>query len=360
MPTHTFIADSANEAVAQIRGELGPSAVVLSVRKLPRNGLSRLVKKERIEVVATVEGSTDIQPRSPVSEMQNEIRALKEQFAAARRAGWGEPPAAPQTPEMSNTKRLGRSLAPPSEVEDSDFAHLLTLSGILPHFASQVLREVPRALRTDRSAHLDCIKNILRSKFRGESIQNEAAVHLFIGVPGSGKSTVLCKMLAQTSILEQQPATVYQLDSHLANSCGQTAIFAEIIGANFQRTLPQSFERREESVFIDIPGVALGDEKGLRAIRSIAEAFGIPEIHLVLNGAYESTHLIDQARFFANVGISDLILTHLDEESRWGKAWNLILGTNYSIRYLSCGQNVPGDLLPATAEALLTRQFRGK
>src|SRR4029078_4075714 len=99
MPTHTFIADSANEAVAQIRGELGPSAVVLSVRKLPRNGLSRLVKKERIEVVATVEGSKDIQPRSPVSEMQNEIRALKEQFAAARRAGWGEPPAEPPNSE---------------------------------------------------------------------------------------------------------------------------------------------------------------------------------------------------------------------------------------------------------------------
>src|SRR5262252_4579727 len=55
MQTHTFIADSAPEAVARIRSELGPTAVVLSVRKLPRNGLSRLVKKEQIEVVASVE-----------------------------------------------------------------------------------------------------------------------------------------------------------------------------------------------------------------------------------------------------------------------------------------------------------------
>ena len=42
MPTHTFIAETANEAVERIRAELGPSAVVLSVRKLPRTGFSRL------------------------------------------------------------------------------------------------------------------------------------------------------------------------------------------------------------------------------------------------------------------------------------------------------------------------------
>src|SRR5690349_21686608 len=96
MPTHTFIADSANEAVAQIRTELGPSAVVLSVRKLPRNGLSRLVKKDRIEVVATLEESKANNPRSSVNELQNEIRALKDEFAAARRAGWGEAPADPK------------------------------------------------------------------------------------------------------------------------------------------------------------------------------------------------------------------------------------------------------------------------
>jgi flagellar biosynthesis protein FlhF len=167
-------------------------------------------------------------------------------------------------------------------------------------------------------------------------------------------------MLARTSIVEQQPATVYQLDSHIANSAGQTAIFAEIIGAQFERTLPQNFERREESVFVDLPGVALGDEKGLATLRSIIESFGIPEIHLVLNAAYESAHLLDQARFFANIGITDLVVTHLDEEDRWGKIWNLVLGTNYSVRYLSCGQNVPGDLVTATPEVILNRQFRGK
>jgi flagellar biosynthesis protein FlhF len=278
----------------------------------------------RRDVCATQDG---------VSALQKDIESLKEQFAALQR-----------TPR-------------PRISYDSELHEVLVESGLLPDFAEEVLAEVPRALRGDRKSHLDCLENILRAKWRSEPLQSEAAVHVFIGVPGSGKSTVLCKMLAQTSIVEQQPAMVYQLDSHLANTSGQTSIFAEIIGAQFARTLPQNFERREESDFIDLPGVALGDEKGLAVLRAIIESFGVPEVHLVLNGAYESSHLLDQVRFFANVGISDLIVSHLDEEMRWGKVWNLVLGTNYSVRYLSSGQNVPGDLLVPTAETLLHRQF---
>ena len=57
--------------------------------------------------------------------------------------------------------------------------------------------------------------------------------------------------------------------------------------------------------------------------------------------------------------IEDLILTHLDEEPRWGKIWNIVLGTNYPVRYLSAAQNVPGDFYHAAAERILARQFHG-
>jgi flagellar biosynthesis protein FlhF len=67
--------------------------------------------------------------------------------------------------------------------------------------------------------------------------------------------------------------------------------------------------------------------------------------------------MMAQARAFAALPVEDLIITHLDEESRWGKLWNLALGTNYPIRYLSTGQNIPGDFCAASAEIILARQF---
>ncbi len=83
-------------------------------------------------------------------------------------------------------------------------------------------------------------------------------------------------------------------------------------------------------------------------------------MHLVLNGAYDISVLLAQIRAFAALPIEDLILTHLDEESRWGKIWNLVLGTNYSLRHFSTGQNIPGDFCEASPEAVFARQFPRK
>jgi flagellar biosynthesis GTPase FlhF len=77
----------------------------------------------------------------------------------------------------------------------------------------------------------------------------------------------------------------------------------------------------------------------------------------VLNAAYETSLLLAQVRAFSTLPISDLIMTHLDEESRWGKLWNLALGSGYAIRFLSAGQNIPGEFFDATAERLLARDF---
>jgi flagellar biosynthesis GTPase FlhF len=85
--------------------------------------------------------------------------------------------------------------------------------------------------------------------------------------------------------------------------------------------------------------------------------FSAAHVHLVLNAAYESAQLLAQTRAFAALPVTDLIVTHLDEETRWGKLWNLVLGTDYPIRYLAAGQNIPGGFTEASAEHLLARHF---
>ena len=64
MQPTSFIAASAEEAVAQIRAKLGPEAVVLNVRPLPANGLARLWQKPMIEVLEA--GNDGLPGRSPI------------------------------------------------------------------------------------------------------------------------------------------------------------------------------------------------------------------------------------------------------------------------------------------------------
>lgn len=352
MQVHTFIADSANEAVDRIRAELGPSAVVLSVRKLPRTGLERFIKSEQIEVLAGIEENIPA-PRArgkveidPLAELREEIRQLRKQV-------------------LTQTKQVEKQTSPADSQKSAErkppgIAHILNQTGILPSYTAAVLADLPGVDHLTAGEQIAGASEVLRSRWRNAETESSAAVHLFVGVSGCGKSTVLCKMLAQTSLVEGQPATVYQLDSHVANASPQPGVYAEIVGAEFERRLPLQFERREESVFVDVPGVPLHNDDALTRLQEVIAEFGVPEVHLVLNAAYEASHLLEQVRFFSKLGITDLIVTHLDEESRWGKLWNFVLGTNYSIRSLCDGQNIPGDFHLASADIILERQFRGK
>ena len=152
MQVHTFIADSANEAVERIRTELGPTAVVLSVRKLPRTGLERLVKQEQIEVLAGVdeparEPLAKSSPTDPLAEIRAEIQELRRELAVRR-----EPRAVPAESPCHNVRnrRAGRlSTLAVRFRQDQAHAHLNARDGPANDAAGQPTGSLhlPRFLR---------------------------------------------------------------------------------------------------------------------------------------------------------------------------------------------------------------------
>jgi flagellar biosynthesis protein FlhF len=182
--------------------------------------------------------------------------------------------------------------------------------------------------------------------------------HLFVGAPGVGKTTCLLKWLAQAVLLGSQPARVRRLDGPVANMAESLSVFGEILGVPVERGSPDEAPLSgDELLFLDVPGVAAADTGELERMHRRLQEVDNLEIHLVLNAAYESSALQAHARAFSRLPLRDLIVTHLDEEGRWGKLWNLVLGTNYTIRFLSSGQNIPGEFQVATAERMVSRLF---
>ena len=277
--------------------------------------------------------------------MRQEIRELKQKV---------------QSPEP-------QALAIPSRPRDSrsDWAagKFLVQTGLLPLYAEQIEEQIIQELGVvpaDLPGQFDCARKVLRGRWRSSSTAGASNIHIFVGPPGSGKSTVLCKWLAQSSLLNSSAAAVFQLDGHAANTSSLPGVYSEILGARFERAVPSELDFTGETVFVDLPGVPLGSAKALAEQGKILAQFPGAQVHLVLNSAYETSLLIEQTRFFSNQGVSDVIMTHLDEESRWGKLWNILLGTRLAITHLSSGQNIPGDFIEASPECLLTRQFRGR
>ena len=360
-----FIADSANDAVAQIRARLGPDAVVVNVRQLPADGLSKLWKSPRIEVLAykpdAKAGAAAASMPDPLAELKQELQAIRQQLSPETSRANGVLSGPGLGSETTGVRSRGaRSAGAPAW----RVGEVLETSGLMPVHAQRVMERLqssygdapPASLAEElvmaRAALSGLWKNVPDAGGKGQ------LPHVLVGPPGAGKTICVCKWLAQARLVEGRSAHVWRLDGATANTAEALSVYCEILGVPADRTWSgRAAVMDSELNFIDLPGVDWRNSGAIHDLKRMIEDFGPCRTHLVLNAAYEVPLLLAQARAFSLLPVDDLILTHLDEEPRWGKIWNVVLGTNYPVRFLSAAQNVPGEFLPATPERILTRQF---
>jgi flagellar biosynthesis protein FlhF len=359
---YTFIADSAPEAVAQIRAQLGSEAVVLNVRKIEANGIGKLWKKPQIEVLAHLpelpEPATD--PLQALTDLRREIADLKQQMPVAAPAA--VVPVAAVAPVVLPQPQIVSSRVDYGEWKVGNF---LEQGGVLPRNVQRILdcivEEHGENAPGDLSKQFDlaraAVLKVSQSLVTSTSTKG-AGCHVFVGTAGSGKTTVLSKMLAQRVLLENAPARVFRLDGLRSNTAESLSVYCEILGVPVERC--RADVQPNEITFVDLPGVNTGDADGMRSLASQIAAFPGAEIHLVLNAAYETNTLLSQLRGFSTLPITDIVFTHLDEEQRWGKLLNFCFGLKAPVAYLSAGQNVPGELTRATIEKIVSRVIPSK
>ena len=364
-----FVAESAADAVAQIREKLGPTAVVLNVRQIPPSGISKLWNKGRIEVLAylpeedqPVTSASELSPPAPPPPSMPAIPAHKSVSPA---------PIEPPKP-VSTLNVLDDSPAVPQSIPQSppplfqrDYGRweagvVLENAGIMPRFAQKIVNQLrlahgdapPLNLKDEMKLVQTWLRQTWTARMESVAMSN-SPVHILVGPPGSGKTTCLCKWIANAVMLQGQTARILRLDAHAANTAEILNVYSDIFQVPISRSLEETMIN-EDLVLVDVPGVNYLDADTLNQFCKFITSIPGAQIHLVLNAAYEMPVLMAQLRAFSVLPLSDLIFTHLDEDYRWAKLWNFVLGTNYTFRFLSAGQNIPGQFFIATPEHLLS------
>ncbi len=336
MKLHRFLARDATDAIQQIRAELGSEAVVAHVSPVPTRGIQGLWRKPQIEVLAYV---PEAEPTATQSAAPQSIPLPEVHFP--------QPSFSPEMEFASDTAPRG--------------VNLLRRMGLLPLLAEQVWE---RALSNsgDRqpreiAEEVQLLRQTLSEYWKPlPPTPNSTAANLevFIGPPGSGKTTALCKWLAQLVLAEGVPAVAFRLDGPGTNHSSQLTLLCEMLGVAVHRVLkPGTTLDSHSHHFVDLPGINFREPKALEEVQSRIAKLPECRVHLCLNAAYSTPMLMEQVRAFTRLPVADLIFTHLDEERCWGKLWNFAVGTSYPIRYLGAGQNIPGYLRLASPETLL-------
>jgi len=336
MNTFSIIADSPQEAIEKARESFGPEAIIQEVRKQPRQGISRIWKQPRLELII---GVPSRQPSETDSIGESTTPSF---FDVYKKQHLSEGSAQDKSPE-------GSCDIPSDSREPSRIEPMLRKMGLGDYWVNQLLDRLAIRFKdglpdfvTDELAFC---RSLLTEQLKEPQSDPREANHpiLLMGSPGCGKTTLLCKWMAHQVFQQQRNPEVWQLDGNYPNTAESLVLYAEMLGASILR-YPRNDgpELPNTPVLIDMPGVAIDDQLQLDAYSKRLEELPDHDRYLVLNACYANRLLENQIKAFMPMNPKGIILTHLDEERSWGRLANLLLGTNCPAVLLSGGQKIPG------------------
>jgi flagellar biosynthesis protein FlhF len=327
---YRFIVHSAEEAVRTIQEKLGPHARVVSVRQVDQRGLARLLRAPQLEVIAEVAQPLAISTEEAGPEVNisipEEMEAVDQNESVS--LGGDEDVAGLR----SNESRLERLLAKAGISE-----RLLLRWRTSPRWES--LQERPL------SESLNEVARLLRSEANARPAKALGSRVAFFGPPGVGSTTALCKALTSAVFFRQEAAVVIKLDGDQPNPAEGLAMFCEALDVPLLRSADDlNLVTEECRIYFDAAGPPLRHGSGWKDLGKQLNDHRVSSRVLVLNAAYEADLLKRGYALGKEAGATHVVFTHLDEVPQWGKLWEFMLHGDLVPLFLSCGQNVSGDL----------------
>jgi flagellar biosynthesis protein FlhF len=396
MDVKTYRARSMQEALQLVRNDLGSHAAVLHTREL-RGGLwQRLLGVRQIEVTASA--SVHVPSRfaeaadaGPAARLVSNAPRPEPSEAEARATEPRIPPAHEQNYRTKFRDDLRCQLdGLQSLVEDlcqrrtssssqelpTSLFHLFT-DLIDAEVSEELARELIERLRQG-AAPGDLDDSVLLKARMARIIEEDIQVTgplrvtpgqrrlvALVGPTGVGKTTTIAKLAGNFHLRERRRVGLITVDTYRIAAVEQLRTYADIIDLPMEvvstpREMRRAVERLADLdlILMDTAGRSPRDEVKIQELRSMLSEAEADEVHLVLSSVNSLENLKKTAKQFADVGVTALVLTKLDEATGLGNIVPLLRSCRLPLSYVTNGQNVPDDIAAADRRRL-TRGILG-
>ena len=387
MNLQTFKASTMAEALAQVKSQMGTSAVILHTRTYHRHRWLGLRRQEIVEITAgqglrvqertprrqaVVAGGPSIggrigayqaAPSAPVARSLPEAgRQLLESPAGQSAAMMG------LSKEMSDLKQMVKDLvtqtrqtkAPQVPEDLFDYYTQLIQNQVAEEIASEVIKTLQKSVRPEHFQQPDYIREKLADQLEkllpssGPIVRTKTTgphVVALIGPTGVGKTTTLAKLAANLKLREKHRVGLITMDTYRIAAIDQLKKYADILGSPL-RAVGSPEELREairsmsecEFVLIDTAGRSPNDTMKLNELKTFLAAAEPDEVHLVVSTTASQACVELAIARFADVRVDKIIFTKLDEAAHVGVVLNVVRKVNKSLSYITTGQDVPDDI----------------
>jgi flagellar biosynthesis protein FlhF len=389
MKIKRYMAASMRAALAQVRAEQGPDAVILSSRRV----------EEEIEVIAAVDYDAALfvgapQRRQPAAEPAAAVVAAAAEAAAAEAAAAdaalavAAPPIAPMSAPAAAApgaqpepvadrayRAMQRELKELRELMQGELAHIswhdkrlreplqarvleqLTAMDIAPDIARAVAEKAPRRAGIENAAKISLALLLRHLRVVDNLSPVNGGVIALVGPTGAGKTTTIAKLAARWSMQHgSQDLALVSTDGYRVGAREQLMTYARLLGApmhvaNTGAELAGVLERLKDKklVLIDTAGMGPRDVRLTEQLAALQLGAARAQVLLALPAHGEAHALEDIARSFARVSPAACVLTKVDEAASLGAAISTALRHQLPIAYFCNGQRVPEDLHAAHA-----------
>jgi flagellar biosynthesis protein FlhF len=385
-----FKAQDTKTAMQMVKAEMGPDAVILGTREIKEEGLPAAVEitagvnyqppPTRPEPVAPNRPETDqVKPLTGYPGMHRQIPGPAEQTVAGTDYG----------PAING---LENGLA---EIKDIllDLTHRLSLSEKLrdrkellklyrdlldAELDPAIARALVEKVGTQGNGHRVNPQKVLLRTLAGLLPTNaplsgparEGPLYAaIIGPTGVGKTTTLAKLAALWSVKEQKKVGIISLDTFRLGAAEQLKTYARIMGlpvriAQDKEEFNQAAELFEklDLVLVDTSGRALSRAEDMNELAEIIASIRDMTVMLVLSAVTKDRDLSATIVEAERLSAQSLIISKIDETRRYGNVINNLIKFKKPVSFLTNGQKVPDDILPASPgllAELITVQEKG-
>jgi flagellar biosynthesis protein FlhF len=392
MKIKKYRASSLREALLLVKQDMGPNAVVLKTRRLPR-GLLGVLSSPEFEVTAAQEAALPPPaPRTAPAPLAAPaaipaLSALKGYNRQGQTAPLAAPAAIPARPAAAPSglqdeiralqgkmeivmRKLDRRTEPeprpgrdPAETEieqclreqELDRETIIALQAAL-ETEFPALESIDQDQRRERAAVLLAEAMPVSGPLNLRPGCNTVAL---VGSTGAGKTTTLAKLAAHYSLVEGKKVGLIAADNYRLAATDQLKAFASIaqLPVEIVYNAPElvlALRRFSgcDLVLIDTAGRSPQNRSHLAELKALLAAVPAAEIHLVLSLTTRYRDLENILRQYKPLGVSRLLFTKLDETRVWGSGYRLARDSRIPVSYLGTGQAIPEDLQICTPEFL--------
>lgn len=372
MRVKKYHANTMPEALAQIRADLGPDAVILYSEKVKPGGWLGFMNKPVLEVTAGVDPDLrDFpQPTAPAAEtiqqLQYELTAVKLALNQAAQIKCS-PVATTVTPgeKLNSTRGLDQ------------WYRQLVAQGVGSQLAQQILRAVAdelnlwalddqatvnKHLQWQLAQHLKSTSFPFLTQLPAQKPGQPEQPYILtiVGPTGVGKTTTIAKLAA--TLARSYPALsllIITIDTFRVAAIPQIVTFGEIIGVPVEVAYsPEHLvdlvaaNQQHHLILIDTPGRSQRLSAGLVELGDYLSALPTNKVHLALAAGTKYEDMQQTVEAFRLLSLDALIFTKVDETASFGSAYTLACETGLPLSFLTTGQRVPQDIELVTMERI--------